>query len=139
MQMMPCQMVEERCVIPASDSDDRRNRALIHARDLIAAWTDYSTNKSTFKMAEVETAAEALFVHLLTAFQGEITPEQGRELMTKNRDYLAPEVLADTPDAFVPIALIRTVLFKHRVMFNPASTRHWAVFVERYGRHLRAA
>lgn len=120
------------------ETDDRRSRALLHARDLLVAWDAYKNDRNAFAMAVVEEQAEALFAFLVTAFEGDITFEQGRDLMTRDRDYLSAEVLDDTPDAYVPIAVVRTVLFKHRVMFNPTSTKHWSVFSKRYGKFLLA-
>lgn len=120
------------------NQDDRRARVLLHARDLLSAWDAYKGDKTLFRMSQVEEHAETLFAFLVTAFNGEITAEQTRTVLAQNRDYLSADVLADMPDAYVPIAVVRAVLFKHRVMFNPTSTKHWSVFNKRYGRFLQA-
>jgi hypothetical protein len=119
--------------------EDNRERALAHARDLIQAWEAAKADKSPFNVAKVESRAEALFAFLLDTFHGEITAEQSRELVSGNRDYLARDVLDALPDPFVPLAIIRTVIFRHRVMFSPQRTVGWKVFNERYGRLIAAA
>jgi hypothetical protein len=118
---------------------ESRERALSHARELVNAWERYRSEKTPLNMADVEQRAEALFAFLLAAFEGEVTQEQVRELVSMNRDYLSRNVLDDVPDAFVPLAIVRTVIVKHRVMFSPHKTQHWKHFNTRYGRFITAA
>lgn len=78
------------------------------------------------------------FMHTNFTAGSEVTDEVRHQVsqLFYNRDYvdsLDEQALRTLIEFVVPVAVMRNLLHRHRIMFNPKETSQWDVFFNRYG------
>lgn len=115
------------------------NRALAidKAQEVIDAWVACNNaGKTPGARAVVDIKAEELIDHLLAEFDGDLSKFQVVAVFDGSQQWLTTDALAQIPDEMVPIAVVRELLWKHKIMFNPKNVSNWSVFVQRFGRYI---
>lgn len=80
--------------------------------------------------------AEDLIEFLIDKFDGEIDPSQLPKIFSSGVNQLDSQALEQVPEPMVPVAIMREVLYTHKVMFSFKNVGNWKTFVARYGRYI---
>lgn len=109
-----------------TDLTDRHARAVALAWDVVL---DHESGRSILGRVD------NLLGFLLAAFA---TPRIDRDVVSaalcdEIDTELDVEIIAGLPDCVVPVAVLRELLHRHRVVFDPTRVPRWQEFVERYG------
>lgn len=107
------------------------------ANDLLQGWQEYlQDEKSDQLRTRVDVQAEALLNFLMTHFQGTLSRAGVAQMFKSTESGLDPAYLATLPDGSVPVAVMREVLNRSKVMFNPRYVPSWKTYVRRYGENI---
>ncbi|RYD51631.1 MAG: hypothetical protein EOP83_23295 [Verrucomicrobiaceae bacterium] len=118
----------------------KREIAITKAHDLIDAWSAcLASGKTPGTKAVVDIMAEDLIDYLLQNFDGPLNTAQILEVFTGNNQWLVIDAIRDLPDPMVPIAIVRELLGRHKIMFNPMNVTNWTTFVQKFGKYILAA
>lgn len=106
--------------------DGKRARAVSLAWDVVL---DHEAGRA------IAGRVDALLGFLLAAFAlAPVDPADIRAALAGEVDTdLDDHGLALIADGAVPVAVMRELLHRHRIVFDPARVPHWNAFVERYG------
>ena len=115
-------------------STDKYTTAVIKARQVVSLNASYKADRLPETMDRMATKFDRLLGFLLSTFRVDTTVEEIRQVMqnTAKIDALNEEVLSDLADGVVPIALIRELLSKHKIMIDPRRLANWDQFANRY-------
>lgn len=119
-------------------SVSNRDQAIEKAQEVVDAWgACIASGRSLTSKAVVDLKTEELIDVLLECFDsGEIDQGKLVALFDESGSLLEMERLGQIPEAMVPVAIMREVLHRHRVMFNPKNVANWKAFVMRFGRYI---
>lgn len=87
---------------------------------------------------DVDVALERLLAFLLSEFRGEVDLAQMNKLVLEAKP-VTVDLLETVSDGMVTFAVMREVLYKHRVLFNPKQVGHYQEFSKRYLQYLLKA
>lgn len=115
-------------------SADKYAVAVIKAREVVTLNAGYRADRLPESLERMVMKFDRLLGFLLSQFRVETTTEEVRRVMknTANIDALNEDELSDLSDGVVPIALVRELLSKHRIMIDPRKLGNWDAFATRY-------
>jgi hypothetical protein len=123
-----------------SNRDQFRDYAIDKAREVVDAWAVcVASGRTIGSKAVVDIKTEELIAILLENFQGTIEADRLAQVFNSGVSYLEYEELLNVPDPMVPVAVMREVLHKNKVTFNPKNVANWREFVMRFGRYIMSA
>lgn len=114
--------------------------AIDKAQEVIDAWAACKlAGKTPGTRAVVDIKAEELIDVLLNDFAGDVNATQIVTVFDGSQKWLTVEALNSIPDEMVPVAVVRELLWKHKIMFNPTNVTNWSAFVQRFGKYILAS
>lgn len=108
--------------------------AVIKAREVVSLHQRYIQHKQNDVLDRLMMKFDHLLGFLMSQFGLVPSPEEIRHVLNnvENIDALNEDVLGDMTDGIVPIALVREIVRKHRVLIDPRKLGHWQDFISRY-------
>jgi len=115
-------------------SSDKYSVAVIKAREVVSLNASYKADRLPESMDRMSTKLDRLLGFLLSQFRVETNTDEVRRVMKNTHaiNALNEDELGTLADGVVPIALIRELLAKHRIMIDTSRLGNWAAFVNRY-------
>lgn len=108
--------------------------AVIKAREVVSLHERYVQSRKSDVLDRLMMKFDHLLGFLISQFGLVPSPDEIRVVLNnvETIDALNEDVLGEMSDGVVPIALVREIVHKHRVLVDPRRLEHWAVFVSRY-------
>jgi hypothetical protein len=115
-------------------SANKYSVAVIKAREVVSLNASYKADRLPESMDRMASKLDRLLGFLLTQFKSETSTEEVRDVMRNSGglNALDESELGTLPDSVVPIALMRELLSKHRIMIDFRKLGHWDEFASRY-------
>jgi hypothetical protein len=108
--------------------------AVIKAREVVALNHRYVQSRTPETLDRLMTKFDHLLGFLISQFGVIPSSDEVRTVLNnvESIDALNEDELGELGDGIVPIALIRQIIRKHRVMIDPRKLDHWQAFISRY-------
>lgn len=115
-------------------SADKYAVAVIKAREVVSLNASYKADRLPDSLNRMINKFDRLLGFLLSQFRVETTTDEVRSVMQRTSfiDALNEDELSDLSDGVVPIAIVRELLSKHRIMIDPRKLGNWDAFASRY-------
>lgn len=114
-------------------SADKYSVAVIKAREIVSLSTNYKSNPQPDLKAKIVAKMDRLLGFLLSQFRPQTSADEVQPLFEGQKvDTLNEDELVKLPEGLIPVAIVRDLLFSHKVFVQPSKLNNWELFAQRY-------
>jgi hypothetical protein len=125
--------VEERVEVVAIPTTLEKARRLIAVNNIFVAAQRGGIATDQHRL-ELDATADNFIGHLIGSYEGSCSADEVRSIMAGDvsLDFLHEDTLSRMAGGVVPVALMRELCKRHKIVFDPKNSKNFSIFCDRY-------